>query len=115
MVAEDPTTEAKLEKFQDISTIVKNMHALINEYRPHQARETLINMMEEQLERKRAEVDGIKRMKEKVEETFVEFSKNAPESEASAITDGLHGVAADEKRGSSQRRMWQGMGELVGH
>ena len=33
------------------------MHHLINQYRPHQARETLCLMMEEQLERVRRETD----------------------------------------------------------
>ncbi|KAH8587127.1 mediator complex, subunit Med7, partial [Bisporella sp. PMI_857] len=46
-------------KLGDIETIQFNMHHLINDYRPHQARESLIQMMRDQLERSRAETEGI--------------------------------------------------------
>jgi len=45
-------------KTADIQTMLFNMHRLINRYRPHQARETLCLMMEEQLERVRRETEG---------------------------------------------------------
>lgn len=35
---------------------------MVNEYRPHQARETLIEMMEEQIQRAREEAKGAKEM-----------------------------------------------------
>ena len=54
-------------KIEDLRTLFINAHHLLNEYRPHQARETLILMMEEQLARSRAETDGIRNMKEKVD------------------------------------------------
>lgn len=54
-------------KAEDIKTIFINIHHLLNEYRPHQARESLILMMQDQLERSRNETRGIREMKEKVE------------------------------------------------
>ncbi|EPE25331.1 Mediator hinge subcomplex-like protein [Glarea lozoyensis ATCC 20868] len=55
------------EKIKDLRTLFINFHHIINGYRPHQARESLILMMEEQLERSRAETRGIREGKEKVE------------------------------------------------
>jgi mediator of RNA polymerase II transcription subunit 7 len=55
------------EKLLDIKTLNINFHHLLNEYRPHQARESLILMMQDQLERSRAETEGIMRMKIEVE------------------------------------------------
>jgi len=55
------------EKNNDLNTLFTNFHHLLNEYRPHQARESLILMMQDQLERSRAETQGIKDMRAKVE------------------------------------------------
>lgn len=52
---------------QDLRTLFINFHHLLNEYRPHQARESLILMMQDQLERSKAETEGILRMKAEVE------------------------------------------------
>lgn len=54
-------------KIEDLRTLFLNAHHLINEYRPHQAREAVIEMVEKQLESRRAEVEGVKRMREKVD------------------------------------------------
>jgi mediator of RNA polymerase II transcription subunit 7 len=55
------------EKVKDLRTLFINFHHLLNEYRPHQARESLILMMQDQLERSRKETEGIREMKERVE------------------------------------------------
>ncbi|KAI9307175.1 mediator complex, subunit Med7 [Cunninghamella echinulata] len=46
-------------RIENISTIFINMHHILNEYRPHQARETLRLLMEEQLERKKRQTAEI--------------------------------------------------------
>lgn len=47
-------------KVQDLRTIFINMHHILNEYRPHQARESAIKMMEDHLDRTRAETVAIR-------------------------------------------------------
>ncbi|KAF9977045.1 Mediator of RNA polymerase II transcription subunit 7 [Actinomortierella ambigua] len=49
------------EKVEQIRLIFINMHHILNEYRPHQAKETLRLMMQEQLERKRRETQALRR------------------------------------------------------
>jgi mediator of RNA polymerase II transcription subunit 7 len=54
-------------KIKDLEALFLNAHHMINEYRPHQARETLIMLMEEQLARKKAEIQAIKSMQAKMD------------------------------------------------
>ncbi|KAF9112216.1 Mediator of RNA polymerase II transcription subunit 7 [Mortierella sp. AM989] len=48
-------------KVDQIRVIFINMHHILNEYRPHQARETLRLMMEDQLNRKKKETAALKK------------------------------------------------------
>ncbi|KAG4032868.1 hypothetical protein MFRU_006g03290 [Monilinia fructicola] len=67
--------EQSHEKISDLNTLFVNFHHLLNEYRPHQARESLILMMQDQLDRSRAETEGIMKMKEKVEGLLESFGQ----------------------------------------
>ena len=51
------------------------MHHLLNEYRPHQARESLVEMMRDQLERSKAETAGIYKIKKEVEDVLEGLEK----------------------------------------
>jgi len=55
-------------KVDDLRTLFFNAHQLMNEYRPHQARESLIAMMEAQLQQKKDQVEGVAKMTGKVNE-----------------------------------------------
>jgi mediator of RNA polymerase II transcription subunit 7 len=48
-------------KIDEINLIAVNMHHLLNSYRPHQGRQTLISMMEQQLLRTKTLIEKIKR------------------------------------------------------
>lgn len=56
------------EKVENIRTILVNIHHLLNEYRPHQSRESLIMLLEEQLEYKKQEIENIKEVCAEVRE-----------------------------------------------
>ena len=116
-VAANPTSEQKDQKLKDIMTLVANMHALINEYRPHQARQTLIAKMEEQVRKKREEVEGVRRMGEKVKEVLAGFGGVDGEDKSGdggeeSMEDGMR--AREEDRRRVQRGMWEAIGEMVG-
>lgn len=115
----DPKGEQKNTKLKHILTLVCNMHALINEYRPHQARETLIRIMEEQVSRKKAEIEGVKAMREKVKGVLEGFGKAAnaegDKDGADEVKEIAHKVSDEDKRKEMQRVMWDAMDEILRH
>lgn len=72
------------EKTQDLQTLMYNMHDLINQYRPHQARETLILLMEERVLKMRREIEAIDEAKQKVADLLRKFQEEGPSSNSSA-------------------------------
>jgi mediator of RNA polymerase II transcription subunit 7 len=84
-------------KLEDLRNLFVNAHHLLNIYRPHQARESLIMMMEEQLERSREELREMQRVKEKVKGLLEQL-------EADGLgTDGGAGQAVGE--GSARKKL----------
>jgi mediator of RNA polymerase II transcription subunit 7 len=112
IVAINPTSEHKDQKLKDILTMVTNMHALINEYRPHQARETLILEMERQVERKKREIEGVRKMKERVGEVLEGFGRDVPREKAVEREEVV--VGKEERRREAQRGMWSALNEVLG-
>ncbi|KAF5102477.1 hypothetical protein D0Z00_000404 [Geotrichum galactomycetum] len=62
-------------KIEDIRVLLINMHHLLNEYRPHQSRESLILLMESQLEDKRREIADLKQKNEQVQHKVADLTK----------------------------------------
>ncbi|KAI8631220.1 MED7-domain-containing protein [Xylariaceae sp. FL1651] len=82
--------EAAEEKITDIRDLFINFHHLINEYRPHQARESLISMMQSQLDRTRAETNAIRDAKDKAERVLEGLS-------SLTIEDQVNGMEPEKK------------------
>ncbi|KAG0136126.1 MED7 protein-domain-containing protein [Tuber indicum] len=106
------------EKTADLETIRFNMHHLINEYRPHQARETLCLGMEEQLERTRRETEENRKAVAKVEDILAGLELLAKWADAICGGDGLgtgeerkvdHGVAKARVRDTEAWKALAGM------
>ncbi|KAF7195526.1 Mediator of RNA polymerase II transcription subunit 7 [Pseudocercospora fuligena] len=113
VLANDP--EAQEPQLKHLQTLMYNMHDLINQYRPHQARESLIMMMEERVERVKAEVTRIDESKAKVEKLL------------QGLTDGELGYGVDSmtsseskqnpeeaRRKSRQRAAWKALEAEMG-
>ncbi|KAK4634610.1 hypothetical protein CLAFUW4_01548 [Fulvia fulva] len=98
------------EKVKDIHTIAMNIHELINQYRPHQARETLIMMLEERVDKMKKESQDIDQAKAKVVKLLQDIQDmqrtHAPKHDERNMRDGMVQVASVTKRKARQRAAW---------
>lgn len=102
-LSEDPTEY--VDSVTALRTIVTNMHDLINQYRPHQARETLILMLEERIEELRGEVRAIGEAGEKMEGAFKQLRETgAAQAEALANGHELVETGADKDIGNQEKQ-----------
>ncbi|KAH0614855.1 uncharacterized protein H6S33_000491 [Morchella sextelata] len=104
------------EKTAALETILFNMHHLINEYRPHQARETLCLRMEEQLEKIRRETEENRRVVGQIEEVLAGLAGVGERAEAlvGEVVGGRKGKESGEERReravARDREAWRMLG-----
>lgn len=113
IIAANPVSEHKSQKLRGLLNMVTNMHSLINEYRPHQAREILIAEMQRQVERKKREIEGVRKMGEKVRETLDGFGK-AVKEERGKREDVVVVKSVEERREEVMGDMWMVLDEVLG-
>jgi mediator of RNA polymerase II transcription subunit 7 len=84
-----------------------NAHHLINTYRPHQARESLIVMMESQLAEGRKETEQCEKMKKKVEERLQFMARSVPDAGVGRADKAIDQVVPGKSPQQTKiRRMW---------
>ena len=76
-----PDSDKRVEKIADLNLLFIHMHHLINEFRPHQARETLRVMLHVQKKKRHNLSDKFQEILEKVQETIQEALSNLPDQE----------------------------------
>lgn len=76
MMAVDP--ESFPPKVEDLRIVFVNMHHLLNLYRPHQSREGLILLMNEQIAKMREEIDRVHTENENIKEQINRFTQRLP-------------------------------------
>lgn len=110
------TPAAWAPKWDELHALFLEAHGVINEYRPHQARETLILMMEEQVERCREEGRRGREGAENVRRVLGELG---------AVMDGKaeggwkelleeEGEERERKETGEERRVWEVVNREVG-
>jgi len=101
-----------------LHTSFKEVHAVINGYRPHQARETLILMMQEQVEKVRAETRDVRDSVQRAGEVLEGLGKGQ-ESEGRMVTGDQDEMYPERKRRkrkeAAERRVWEVLEKEVGH
>ena len=100
ILIKSPESPKRDEKIEDINLLFIHMHHLINEFRPHQARETLRVMLMVQ-KRKRTQFTGkFKEQLEKVESIIQEAIDNLPDTDCDEAMDTSH--ISGKKKSSSE-------------
>ena len=81
-----PESPKREEKIEEINLLFIHMHHLINEFRPHQARETLRVMLMVQRRKRTQFTAKFKEQLEKVETIIQEAIENLPEADSEGVT-----------------------------
>lgn len=91
------------------------MHHLINEYRPHQARETLILNMEEQLAQINKEVESSRKVREKAEGLLKQVEGISQEFDGESAAPKTEEEAEKKAASSKDMESWKLVEELLKH
>lgn len=97
-------------KTEDIRVILINLHHLLNEYRPHQSRESLILLMEEQLEKKRKEIEELKSTNEDIQNKIKMLGQKFDKILLDAEEVGTQDDKSKEEKKTFQQLQWQLLG-----
>lgn len=117
IVTENPSE--RTEKIQDIRRLIINVHAVINMYRPHQARESVKEMLEGMLEDGEREMEECESVKGRVAEFLaeVEGMKEAQDGHDGGATNGFDGgrdtVDVEDEQVREARRLWRLVHEIA--
>jgi mediator of RNA polymerase II transcription subunit 7 len=106
--------ELYIEKTEHLQRLFENALHLINEYRPHQARESLILMMEKQIKKMRDEIETVKNMEEKVNTLLAGLGKDETGEILAPSHEKPKPVSPEELWKREQRAVWAALDEELG-
>ncbi|KAJ5666635.1 hypothetical protein N7462_011044 [Penicillium macrosclerotiorum] len=104
-------------KVQDLRNLFINAHHLLNLYRPHQARESLIVMMEEQLERTKNEIQQMDKVKVDIEDLLSRLETEGRQMNSTKLPEMSGQLKEVEERVNDSQLIWNLLDkeELLSH
>ena len=94
--------------------VFQEIYKVINGYRPHQARETLILMMEEQLEMVRGETRSVRESVERARGVMEGLGKQDQDEDRMADRKGAEGNRRKKMEEKKTKRIWEVLERDVG-
>ena len=108
----DPTKHE--EKMEDIRQLLLNIHVVINIYRPHQARESVKEMLEGILEDGQREIDECDKLKQRVEEFLESVGKvGDTDVEHAPREDPPMDQTSHDEMMEKQRKLWTMINDMT--
>ena len=98
-------------KAEDLRNLFINAHHLLNLYRPHQARESLIMIMEEQLDRTREEIREMDKVKAEIEGTLEQLRAEGIDADAALESKNGNKPSISEQSTEESQLVWGLMDE----
>lgn len=99
-------------KVEDLRNLFINAHHLLNLYRPHQARESLIMMMEAQLDRTRDEIREMDRVKGEIEGVLEQLKTGGIDADAALRSkDASQSASSKDQSSEDPQLVWDLMDE----
>ncbi|KAJ6184842.1 Mediator complex subunit Med7 [Penicillium mononematosum] len=92
-------------KVDDMRNLFINAHHLLNLYRPHQARASLIMMLEEQLARSKEKINRIDKVKADIEITLDQLEAEGKQIRSAAQAEGVGQPEEDARRAIEDSRL----------
>ena len=120
ILAIDPSMEFYVPAWEELKALFESLHAGLNAWRPHQSREMLISMMEEQVKSIKAESERVRESVGRAKEVVEGISKGAMAmQEGQRIGNMPHTGPSDlenrkRTRLDKEKRMWQVIEREVG-
>ncbi|KAL8765729.1 MAG: hypothetical protein Q9209_007294 [Squamulea sp. 1 TL-2023] len=116
-LAVEPDTWAP--KWDEMRALLSEAHGIVNEYRPHQARETLIHMMEEQIKRCKAETQGCRDVCDRVKKVIEDVESQEASRKPTAGLESVHPPTTRSgnktiRVNATEKRIWEVIENEVG-
>ncbi|KIX92642.1 uncharacterized protein Z520_11671 [Fonsecaea multimorphosa CBS 102226] len=108
----DPTKHE--EKMEDIRQLLLNIHVVINIYRPHQARESVKEMLQGILEDGQREIDECDKLKQRIDDFLADVGNmGISDVPGAAEKDHVTTEASRDQLMEKQRRLWKMIQEMT--